>query len=234
MNIVEARKDAVYCDSSVVAKKFGFKHAHVIKVCDSLIADIIEIKGNLELPLIIKEDRNYRGADYTAYLMTRDFFSLLCMRFKGKSALEWQMKFNTAFYEMEKALLMADSNQKDVGWSEARSQSKMIRREQTDVIDDFVKYATNQGSKSAKHYFKHITNATYSALQLIQHKNPKLRDTLDVMQLAQLMVAENRAKSSLRRHMNTGADYHAVFKLVKEDLIKLADEMALPKVKEIK
>lgn len=105
MELVEVKNKSVFCDSSMVARKFGFKHNHVIKTCNSLIEDINEIKGNSKHPLIIEEERNYRGTDYTAYLMDRNFFSLLCMRFKGKKALEWQMKFNDAFYKMESALL---------------------------------------------------------------------------------------------------------------------------------
>jgi len=109
MGLVEVKNEVVYCDSSMVAKKFGVKHAYVIRNCDSLIEDIIKIKGDPKSPLILKEDRNYRGADYTAYLMDKKFFSLLAMRFKGKAALEWQIKFNDAFFDMEKAIIESKS-----------------------------------------------------------------------------------------------------------------------------
>lgn len=229
MDIVEVRGSSVVCDSAVVAKRFGFKHNHVIKVIDKLILDINSIKGNPECPLIYKEERHYRGTDYEAYIMSREFFSLLCMRFKGEKALEWQMKFNSAFYEMESALLKQSENKKDPQWLKVRSQSKALRLQQTDVIKDFVEYATNQGSKSAKFYYKHITNATYRALHLIQHKKPKLRDTLDTMELSQLMVAENVAKSSIRKHMNEGEHYKTVFTLVKQDLEALGSTLFLDK-----
>ena len=63
-----------------------------------------------------------------------------------------------------------------------------------------------------------MTNATYKALGLIQHKKPKIRDTLDCMELSQLMVAENVAKQSIRKHMDEGEHYKTVFALVKQDL----------------
>jgi len=227
MGLVEVKGSDIFCDSSIVAKKFGFKHAHVVKVIDNLMCDISEIKGNLGLPLIVKEDRNYRGRDYEAYLMSREFFSLLCMRFKGKKALEWQMKFNAAFYEMESALLKLDENSHDNQWLKVRSQSKQMRLQQTDVIKEFVEYATNQGSKSAKFYYKHYTNATYKALGLIQYKKPKLKDTLDMMELSQLMVAENLAKQSIRKHMSNGEHYKTVFVLVKQDLLALGKTLLI-------
>lgn len=103
--LVEIKDGMVFCDTSMIAKKFGIKHNKVISVCDSLLSDLEMIKGTHYNPLIIKENREYRGAEFTAYMMDRCFFSLLCMRFRGVSALEWQIKFNDAFYVMEKSLL---------------------------------------------------------------------------------------------------------------------------------
>ena len=128
---------------------------------------------------------------------------------------------------MERALIKQAANSADDNWLQVRSQSKQMRLQQTDVIKEFVEYATKQGSKSAKFYYKHITNATYSALQLIQHKKPKLKDTLDTLELSQLMVAENVAKKSISNHMASGEHYKTVFVLVKQDLIKLADTLLI-------
>lgn len=104
MSLVEINQGSVFCDSSMVAKKFGIKHNKVISVCDQLIGDLDKIKGYCYNPLITKENREYRGNKYTAYLMDRDFFSLVSMRFRSKEALEWQVKFITAFKDMEDKL----------------------------------------------------------------------------------------------------------------------------------
>lgn len=101
MSLVEISGDSVFCDSSMVAKKFNIKHNKVISVCDQLIGDLDKIKGYRYNPLIEKEKRVYRGNEYTAYLMDRDFFSLVSMRFRSKEALEWQVKFIDAFKAME-------------------------------------------------------------------------------------------------------------------------------------
>lgn len=101
MNLVEINQGSVFCDSSMVAKKFGIKHNKVISVCNQLIGDLDKIKGYRYNPLITKETREYRGNEYTAYLMDRDFFSLVSMRFRSREALEWQVKFIDAFKSME-------------------------------------------------------------------------------------------------------------------------------------
>ncbi|MCP4337787.1 MAG: Rha family transcriptional regulator [Desulfobulbaceae bacterium] len=225
MDIVEIKKGEIVCDSSVVAKKFGVKHTDVTKAISRLFEDYPDLRGEKFPPNAIekcwKEDRHYRGSDYTAYIMNREFFSLLANRFTNKKARQWQRSFNAAFYEMEAAILSESRNSSDSNWIRCREQSKQIRLSQTDVIKDFVEYATNQGSKNAKFYYKHITNATYAALQLVQHKKPKLRDTLDAMELAQLMVAENKAKQLIKKYMSEGEHYKTIFTLVKRDLVEL-------------
>ena len=227
VNLVELHKAEITCDSQTVAKMFGYKHSELTKTIVKLISDIEDLKGGATPPYYAIEDREYRGNEFTAYVMGREFFSLLSMRFKGQKALEWQMKFNTAFYDMEKALLKASENANDNEWLKVRTQSKQMRLQQTDVIKDFVEYATKQGSKSAKFYYKHITNATYKALGLIQYKRPKLKDTLDCMELSQLMVAENVAKKALKKYMEDGEDYKTIFLLVKQDLVLLSETLMI-------
>ena len=225
VNLVSVIKGVPMTSSDLISKEFGIQHNEVLKKVSSFTGEINPVRF---AEMYREGSRIVRGREFKTYSVTRDGYMFLVMNISTKKAHAKKLLFIDAFNDMESALLSADSNKKDIGWNEARSQSKLIRREQTDVISDFVAYATKQGSKSAKFYFKHITSATYSSLQLIQHKKPKLRDTLDVMQLAQLMVAENRAKTSLKKYMDDGEHYKTIFVLVKQDLIKLADEMALP------
>jgi len=219
MELVEVKNNDVFCDSSIVARKFKIKHAYVVRVIDNLVNDIEDLRVTSNHPKCFKEERNYRGRDYTAYLMDRKFFSLLAMRFKGKEALKWQMKFVDAFFEMEEKILFSRVNQNDRSWLSSRDQSKLARRAETDVIKQFVEYATNQGSKSAKFYYKHITNATYEALGLMAQKQPKLRDSMDIYEVSQLILAEKLAKDKIREYMELGRHYKDIYKSVKEDLI---------------
>jgi phage regulator Rha-like protein len=75
MELVEVKRDVIFCDSSLVARKFNQKHNKVISVIQKLCDDLRGILTTPKFP--IKEERNYQGRDYTAYLMGREFFSLL-------------------------------------------------------------------------------------------------------------------------------------------------------------
>jgi Rha family phage regulatory protein len=224
MELVEYKHNQVFCDSSTVAKKFNIQHAKVVRTIETL-ADRLRVT-NCHAK-IEKFEKTYRNQTFTAYLMDREFFSMLCMRFNNDKALEWQIKFNNAFYEMEDRIIKSINNKSDTTFIEARQQTKLGRREETDVIKDFVDYATEQGSKNAKFYYKHITNSTYKALELMIHKKPALRDTLDIYQLSELLLAERVAKNSLKKYMDLGRGYKDIYKSVAEDLIVFGNSLKL-------
>lgn len=228
MDLVEVRKNEVYCDSSIIAKKFCHKHGYVIKHIKNIISDLEDMEGvKMFTPKVMIENREYRGNKYTAYLMNRDFFSFLVMRFKGKRAIEWQAQFIAAFNAMENRLLLEDKNATDPNWLTQRDQGKLARKEETDVIKEFVDYATDQGSTKAAFYYKHITNATYKALGLMVQRKPKLRDTMDLYELSELLLAERVARDSIKKYMDLGRNYKDIYESVKEDLLSFGSVLKL-------
>jgi len=149
------------------------------------------------------------------------------MRLTNQKAFEWQVKFNNAFYEMERRLLKVETNSSDVEWNSSRLIGKTARRDETDAIKDFVEYATKQGSKNANMYYIHVTNASYKALGLMSQRNPKLRDEMGIYELSELMLAERLAANQLKKYMDLGRDYKDIYTSVRDDLISFADSMKL-------
>ena len=226
VEIVEFKNGKLSTTSKLIADKFGKIHRDVLRAIDNLdCSDDFRVRNFAHSYYVSQQNKNLE-----CFEITRDGFCYLAMGFTGKKSAEWKEQFISAFNEMEKALLKQYENSKDNEWIKVRSQSKQMRLQQTDVIKEFVDYAISQGSKSAKFYYKHYTNATYKALGLIQHKRPKLKDTLDLMELSQLMVAENVAKLSIRRHMDNGEHYKSVFLLVKQDLLALSETLLINKL----
>jgi len=223
-NLVEVEKGEPRTNSYLIGKEFGIAHKHVLQKVKDFMAEIPAVRFN---EMYRGYQREVRGRTFETFSMNRDGYMFLVMNISSKKAHAKKLAFIDAFNQMESALLKLDENSKDNQWLKVRTQSKQMRLQQTDVIKEFVEYATNQGSKSAKFYYKHYTSATYKALGLIQHKRPKLKDTLDMMELAQLMVAENVAKQSIRKHMEAGEHYKSVFLLVKQDLMKLSETLLI-------
>jgi len=131
---------------------------------------------------------------------------------------------------MEQMLLRQTNNE----WLASSNQGKIARREETDTIKDFVGYAISQGSENAKRYYKHFTNYTYKALSLLEHKKPKTRDTLDMMELNQLVLAESIITRVIKKAMEDKIPYKKVYPLAKDALDNFADSLYLTHKKEIK
>lgn len=224
--LVTIKGQRIFCDSQVVADKFGKKHAYVTRVIQGLISDFDQIKGDPESPLIQKKEGEYRGKKYIYYEMDKEFFTHLAMRFKGKKAFEWQGRFVKAFFQMEQALL----RQANLEWQREREQGKQIRLEFTDTTKDFVDYATVQGSINAAKYYITLTKLQYKALGLIEKNekvDPGFRNTLDTMELSSLLSAERVARKALMDGMNQKLHYKDIYQLAKIRVLQLADIMVI-------
>ncbi len=225
VDLLVLHKGIPMVSSKKIADKFGKVHRDVMRAINELdCSDEFRLRNFAHSSYTSSQNKVLKSFD-----MTRDGFSFLCMGLTGPKSAKWKEQYISAFNQMEAALLQQAKNGEDSEWLRVRTQSKALRLQQTDVIKEFVEYATAQGSQSAKFYYKHYTNATYKALGLIQHKKPKLKDTLDCMELSQLMVAENVAKKSIRKHMENGEHYKTVFVLVKQDLIALGETLMINK-----
>jgi len=141
-----------------------------------------------------------------------------------------QNEFINAFEMMEEIILRQEVNKNNLEWNKSREQGKQIRLETTDTIKEFVEYATNQGSKKASMYYKHFTKVEYKALGFIEQAKPNLRDTLDLMQLHQLILAEDLTRRCIRKYMEESLHYKEIYILVKQDIENFAKTLMLKKL----
>jgi len=226
-NIVIVEHGMLLTDSQIIAKEFGMKHNKVMDLVGNMVADFPHLRGSGITPnssdYLRIEPRHYKGTNFNAAVMNEQTFALLMMRFTTPRARVKQVEFRDQFYAMRDALMREQSNKADSQWLAARDQGKLARREETDVIKQFVDYATAQGSKNAKFYYKHITTATYRAMALIESEKPKLRETMGWLEITQLSMGEVVAARSLQKHMADGVNYKTIFELVKNDLERFAE-----------
>lgn len=208
--LVEFRSGKPVTTSLLVSEKFAKRHDRVLEAIRSLIASLPYSSAP-----IFRESKytNERGKALPMFEMNRDGFSLLAMGFTGKKALRFKLEFIAAFNYMEQALL----NRQNLSWREARQEGKVVRRELTDAVCEFVDYATAQGSLNASLYYQNITRLTYKALFFVKEASPKpFRDMLDTMQVVFLATAEYVARQSLLDGMKQGLPYKEVYALARD------------------
>ena len=97
--LVHLEHDEAVCNSLEVAEKFGKRHDLVLRDIDKLISDSSKWWSENKTDSsklrseMFKETtyKNSRGKIYRCFEMNRDGFSLLCMGFTGKEALDWKL-----------------------------------------------------------------------------------------------------------------------------------------------
>lgn len=212
--------DHLWTTSRDVARNFKKRHDNVLTAFD-----ILTKSCSKEFALLNFKVGSYLDSQNQSrrmLKMTRGGFSMLVMGFTGKKAIYWKEMYIKAFDTMEQAILQLSRHHEMRGvlaWQEARSQGKVARRTETDTIQDFVEYATSQGSKSANLYFMNITKMTYRALSLVEKglKIPNgLRDLLSGMELSFLTTAEYICSKALAEGMARKMYYRDIYVLCKE------------------
>ncbi len=220
----------VFTNSLVYSSKFGFNHADTLAKIRNLTMEYSIIKSQFSESTFINE----RNREFPYFKMNRDGYMTLVMQMGGAKnkkskalVFEQQQLFIQGFNRMEQVLL----NQKSPDTINARNQSKIARKEETDAIKQFVEYAIEQGSQNAKRYYSHFTKYTYKALSLIEHNKPKTRDTLDMMELNQLVLAEYIVTKVIKKAMDDNIHYKDVYPLAQNALDKFADSLYLKEIK---
>ena len=107
-NMIVSNESGLYtlilASSRDVAEKFGKRHDHILRDIESFQKDVPNF-GEMFFEDISPDKY---GRNQKIYLRNRDGFSLLCMGFTGKKALEWKLKYIDAFNKMEETLKTGD------------------------------------------------------------------------------------------------------------------------------
>ena len=202
--LVTIMKDNAVVSSLDVAKNFHKRHNNVLQSIGGLLKN--EQTKKMFHRSTYTEQQNKE--DYPMYYMNRDGFSLLVMGFTGKKALEWKLKYISAFNHMEKLLMERQTE----AWVETRRMGKLTRRSETDVIKELIVYAKAQGSRHADMLY-----VTYSRLANKVAGISK-RDLADIKHLNILDDVESMILHVIQLGMAAGKHYKDIYKDCKKRL----------------
>lgn len=138
--ILSVKNNEAVVSSRQIAEDFGKRHNDVMEAIRSILAT-----ENSVTKFFHESMFEYRGQTFPMYLMNRDGFSLLVMGFTGKAALEWKLKYITAFNEMEKQLIQP----KQFSKTEILSQALLIAHEELEESKKQVTALTAQNAELA-------------------------------------------------------------------------------------
>ena len=210
--LVYLKNEQALTDSLTVAEIFEKRHDQVLRAIDSLVESLLKNEAvndhkNEAVKLFIRSRYKDKKGEYRRrYLMNRDGFSLLVMGFTGKKALEWKLKYISAFNQMEKILAEKQTSV----WLETRQQGKLIRKGETDVIQKLVEYAREQGSGHADMLYMTYTKLANRMAGITT------RDSATNAQLNELSTMERIIAKVVLDEMAEGIHYKQIYKDCKE------------------
>jgi len=211
-NLVILNKEVPVTDTLVIAKGLNRQHKNTI----SLVRDH---KSSFEkLGKIAFETRkSKRGKPSTVAILNEGQVYFLFTLFSNtETVVNFKVKLVQEFMRMKKALTNLQIERNNKEWIETRSQGKLMRKETTDTIQEFVKYATLQGSHHAVRYYSNITKMENKALFILEQKYPNVREMLTHHQLSTIKIADRIIAEALEDGMIDGMNYKDIYKMAKE------------------
>lgn len=97
MNLVIMKNQQAVTSSLQVSEGFEKQHGHIIRDIEQLEKDV----SNFGEMFSVGNEPDSYGRDRKVYFMNRDGFTLLAMGFTGSKALQFKLKYISAFNEME-------------------------------------------------------------------------------------------------------------------------------------
>lgn len=163
------------------------------------------------------------GRPTQGYLLNEDQFILLVLLARNsKEVIKLKVRVAKEFARLKSIAANIVAQQRDPNWQNIRSDGKIAYKQKTDVIKNFVDYATAQGSKSASMYYTNLAKMENKALFLIEQKYDNLREILTIKQLMQVCTADDVIEKALLDGMNGDLPYKEIYKLAKERIISFA------------
>lgn len=214
----------LWTTSVIVAERFGKRHNNVLRDIENAFKDIpmsFQLRNFLDTTYT-----DVRGKTQRMFLMTEEGFALIIMGFTGKEAMGWKVRFIEAFQQMRAALTRTKLHKASIEWQSARTEGKLVRREETDMIAHFIEYAKMQGSKGAAHYFNLFTTTTYT--QLFDMKGTdedNLRERLTSVQLHTLLLAENAVADLIYAGILAERPYKDIYADAKAKIADIANAL---------
>ena len=171
----------------------------------------------------VKPKSSNGGRPVKCYLLNEDQFTFLAMLMKNTAeVVDLKVKVAKEFIRMRQPLANIISQQRDPNWQNVRSDGKAVYLHKTDVIKQFVSYATSQGSKSASKYYMSLAKMENNALFFIEAKYKNLREIMTIKQLMQVATADHVIEKAIKEGMNSGMHYKDIYKLAIDRVVSFA------------
>ena len=211
--LVQSKNDHAFTTTFIVAEGVKLEHRAVMQLIKTHYEAVKELgETTFEMTLL---KRKFKPVKYYELTEIQATFLITLMR-NSEIVIKFKSALTKDFFKMRRMLDTQAMQQTNKQWIEARESGKLERRVETDVIKDFVDYASGQGSKNAKKYYMAISKMENKALFFVEQKYKNLRNILSLRDLAAVQTADTIVSKALQDGMDNYMDYKDIFKMAKE------------------
>jgi phage regulator Rha-like protein len=221
LNII---KKNIVISTNVIAKELNIEHKNVLTTINSN-KDDFESFGKMQ-----EGKEKTKGRPFSVkYLNEEQFIFYITLSKNKKETIFFKKLITKKFFEMRKALLQKTVNQQNKEWLDSRTKGKQTRKLITKEYQNYLKYAIKNGSKTyekkPKLVYSKFTNMINKALFDFEFNSSKdkTRDFMTREQLNIVNSAELAAQKIIQDEINKETEYHEIYKITKNKMIKYAD-----------
>jgi len=218
-NLIIFRGGKMFTTTLAISEGINNDHNSVVLLLKKY--SYLEDFSGIEFHKYKKEKGAGRAAE-VAYLSELQATILITLMKNSPEVIDFKVKLAKAFFKQRKILQQIMIQKENEEWLIKRSETKVMRRECTDVIQEFIEYAKEQGSKSAEKYYMNFSRMELTGLFLIEQKYPSARDVMSIRQLNLIEMADEAVSISLKESMANKIPYKECYQIAKEKICLLA------------
>lgn len=214
-NLVFLQNEQALTTSLKVAEYFEKRHNDVLRAIETAKSNLRNF-AHVEKAITPSTYVDAKGETRPMYLLNRDGFSFVVMRFTGAKAAEWQWKFIQAFNVMERKIVELMAERKSEEWRAIRQAGKQSNKKLCAAIHEvIIPLARDAGSTTPDERF-------YQSYQRMLNKTlgikPRSRDELPLALQYEVDKCHTIAEISIRGRAAQGKQYKQIFQDTKQTL----------------
>ena len=165
--------------------------------------------------------------NYTEYLLTKDGFILYMFNIQGYN--EFKVEYIEKFNKMEeyiRSLEISSIYKSNTEWLLTRKQGKLVRRNETDCLAEFIIYAREQGSKTPEKYYINFSKLVNKQVGI----GKDMRDKVSITTLNHIANLENLIINTVKENMLNKVYYKDIYQICKKKCEQYKDLLQLEKI----
>jgi len=177
-------------------------------------------------PLKGRKFKSTGGRAANEMMLTEDHFLFLSTLIRNtKISVSLKKAIVKDYSKVKKQLESIQKRNNAPKHIETREAGKLVRKQTTDAMQDFVQYGIDQGGsvKGCNMYYSNITRMLNGLLFIVEGKHKNLRDVMTTRQLMTVSSAEQIVDRGLIIGMSKKRFYKDIYQDVKDRVLQFAE-----------